>query len=493
MTGIVFRIAWKNLMRHRGKSLVIGSILFTGTLIMTVGNAVISGLDAGLAQNFRQRMTGDIVVVSTAQLKDNVFFTPMGEPVESIDHLDEVVKIVTRHPGVRHALPVAKGMVTVLNEDSEPYFQMLFGVNFDDYRATFPDGMTIVEGQFPSGDAHGIVMSTQSREELHKFANLWSVPVGSEIVTKNLPAGVTPDSIVRRDQMVYMGYSDRNTSLDILAPVLAIGKYAAFNGLWGFFSLIDIDSYNQCMGYFESEPAQDIDRHNQQLLAQTDNLDAVLFGDAPTTAPVTPSIETVATAAATSGYNLILVRLKPSHTIESTIHQLDAKFKSKDLPARAISWKAALGQVAQIALLMRAVLFGFVMIVFIVAIIVITNTLSLAAMERITEIGMMRAIGARRSIISKLFITETGILSIVFGGAGIITGTILTLILQLLHIKADNNFVELFFGGTTFNPVLSLSDIGLGIIQLVIVTIVAVIYPILIARKISPMDAISRE
>ncbi|NBV83338.1 hypothetical protein EBR57_04365, partial [bacterium] len=81
MTGIVFRIAWKNLMRHRGKSLVIGSILFTGTLIMTVGNAVISGLDAGLAQNFRQRMTGDIVVVSTAQLKDNVFFTPMGEPV----------------------------------------------------------------------------------------------------------------------------------------------------------------------------------------------------------------------------------------------------------------------------------------------------------------------------------------------------------------------------------------------------------------------------
>ena len=494
--NIVFRIAWKNLMRHRGKSLVIGSILFTGALIMTVGNAVISGLDAGLAQNFRQRMTGDIVVISTEQLKDNVFFTPMGEPVESINRLGEVLKIVTQNTAVRHALPVAKGMVTVLNEDSEPYFQMLFGVNFDDYFRTFPNGLQLVEGQFPTGTTSGLILSTQSREALFKFANLWPVPVGEGIVTRNLPEGTPPDSVIRRDQMIYMGYSDRNTSLDIIAPVRAVGKYAAFNGLWGFFSLIDIQSYNQCMGYFDEKEPQKIAEKDKELLEHPEqNLDDMLFGDNnDAAAPTQPTpVPTITPDSATSGYNLILVRIDPKQTISETLITLNRSFKAQHLPAKAITWQAALGQVAQMALLMRAVLFGFVMTVFIVAIIVITNTLSLAAMERIAEIGMMRAIGARRRFISWLFIMETGVLSIVFGGAGIIAGTLMVTVLRLLHIKAANNFVELFYGGTTFNPVLSLPDIGLGVLQLIVVTTVSVIYPILIARKISPMDAISRE
>ena len=252
------------------------------------------------------------------------------------------------------------------------------------------------------------------------------------------------------------------------------------------------------MGYFDDQEAPIIAEKDQKLLNHSEqNLDEMLFGNAETTpisqSTTATSTATVATTSSTSGYNLILVRIDPKQTIPDTILQLNQSFKKQNLPAKAITWKAALGQVAQMASLMRAILFGFVMIVFIVAIIVITNTLSLAAMERITEIGMMRAIGAHRRFISWLFITETGVLSIVFGLAGIGVGTLLVMFLRLLHIQAANNLVELFYGGTTFKPLLSITDIGLGILQLVVVTVVSVIYPILIARKISPMDAISRE
>jgi len=53
--------------------------------------------------------------------------------------------------------------------------------------------------------------------------------------------------------------------------------------------------------------------------------------------------------------------------------------------------------------------------------------------------------------------------------------------------------VQLLFGGDTFKPFLSLLDVGLALIQLVIVTIIAVIYPIRLASNIKPLDAISRD
>ena len=490
--SVVISIAWRNLFRHKGKSFVIGSILFLGAVIMTVGNAIVSGLDQGLALNFRQRLTGDIVVVSTAQLKDNVFFTPMGEAIESIANVDQVVQKTVQNPMVAGALPAAKGVVMVLNEDSEPFYQMLFGVNYDAYTEFFPDTVQIIEGTFPTGNTRGLILSTQSRDDLRGFANLWPVPVGAEIITKNLPAGVTPNTVERRDQLIYMGFSDRNTSLDIITPVRAIGKYAAFNGLWGKFSLIDIDSFNDCMGYFSTDTDIPVSKESAALL-NTDGeaLDDILFGDA--TAPKAAAVVPTAAPKLTSGYNVVFVRLKPNASLGKTIISLNKDFKADHLEARAISWKDALGQVSAMALLMRAVLFIFVMIVFFVAIIIITNTLSLAAIERITEIGMMRAVGAQRRFISGLFIVETSLLSVVFGGAGIAVGALIVKCLAWARFKAPNEFVELFFGGPLFHPILSLSDLALGLGQLLLVTILAMLYPIYIARRISPMDAITRE
>jgi ABC-type lipoprotein release transport system permease subunit len=64
MMSLAFTIAWRNLWRHRGKSIVIGVILFLGALLMTVGNGLISGMEKGLAENIVNSFTGDIVVIS---------------------------------------------------------------------------------------------------------------------------------------------------------------------------------------------------------------------------------------------------------------------------------------------------------------------------------------------------------------------------------------------------------------------------------------------
>jgi ABC-type antimicrobial peptide transport system permease subunit len=158
-----------------------------------------------------------------------------------------------------------------------------------------------------------------------------------------------------------------------------------------------------------------------------------------------------------------------------------------------VTWKAAFGVVGSMATIIKGSLFGFVMLLFVVAIIIIVNTLSMAALERIPEIGMMRAVGARKSFVGGMFLGETAILAILFGGAGIIVGILVTMFVSLLEITTDNDLVQLLYGGDTFNPILSAGDVALTLFQLGLVTIIAVIYPVKVARDITPLDAIARD
>jgi putative ABC transport system permease protein len=121
------------------------------------------------------------------------------------------------------------------------------------------------------------------------------------------------------------------------------------------------------------------------------------------------------------------------------------------------------------------------------------NTLSMAAMERVSEIGMMRAVGAKKRFVSTMFLAETAMLSGVFGGAGIGLGIGAVWGLSALQIASKNEMMQLFYGGDTFHPMLSAWDILICVGALIGVTILSVIYPVIVARRITPLDAITRE
>jgi ABC-type lipoprotein release transport system permease subunit len=121
------------------------------------------------------------------------------------------------------------------------------------------------------------------------------------------------------------------------------------------------------------------------------------------------------------------------------------------------------------------------------------NTLSMAAMERINEIGMMRAVGAQKRFVGEMFFYESAFLSAIFGAIGIIAGSITVFILSNMGITTTNNILQLLFGGSIFKPILGFSDIMIGIIELALVALLATVYPILVARKITPLEAIARD
>jgi ABC-type antimicrobial peptide transport system permease subunit len=158
-----------------------------------------------------------------------------------------------------------------------------------------------------------------------------------------------------------------------------------------------------------------------------------------------------------------------------------------------VTWKKGSGVIGSLAVIIKGILFGFVIFLFVVAVIIIVNTLSMAALERVPEIGMMRAVGAQKSFIRNMFVAETAVLAGIFGGLGIILGAATVFVLPSFHITTQNDMLQLLYGGDVLSPILNGGDILLAIGQLVLVTAASVVYPVHIAKNITPLDAVVRD
>lgn len=510
---LILTIAWRNILRHRGKSLVIGVILFLGAFLMTVGNGVISGMAAGIQKNIVDGFMGDIVLVSEKQKSDNILLEFMGTAIEPINTYEKIKPVLEKQGIVARFLPAGKNLALVLKEDeATPGGAFLMGVDFAAYREMFPNNFRVIEGRWPKPGEKGLLVPTFTREKFYNFLNMWLIPKGGSLVKENLTkealAGVK--TINLKSDIVMMGMaSGMNSTNDIRFPVTGIIKYNALNKIFGNFCIADIESYRQCLGYFTaSNKAVAVPKEEQKLLKlEGSDLDA-LFGEdslvvsntrsaAPASpSPAPPAGQAARNSAAASeegAYNLVFIKLKDGVTYAVALAALTAALDQAEAGVRVLTWNKASGPIGSMALIIRGALFVFVMLLFCVAVIIIVNTLTMAALERTPEIGMMRAIGARKSFIGGMFLGETAILSAFFGGAGIAAGIIAVKLIPLFKITSANDMVQILYGGDVFHPLLGGGDVVLTVVQLLLVTVFAALYPMSVARGITPLDAVTRD
>ena len=510
--GLIIKIAWRNIFRHKGKSLVIGLILFLGALFMTVGNGVISGMDRGMQKNIIEGFSGDCVIISDKQESDNVFLDFMGKSVEQINNYKSLDTVLRSVPSVSKWLPIGKNFGMVLNEEGGAADgAFVLGVDIARYREFFGENLKVVEGRLLNDRERGVLVPTGWRSQTVDYYNIMYAVAGVPVDTSSFSAEGKKHlgEVIYKNSIVYMGLNTDNSTTDVRATIRGIVKYRSLNTIWGNFPIMDIESFRECMGYFAAQAKPDsIKKENQDLLASADVSLNDMFGSdnmisttkVDKTAILKAGSLVVAADTVSSmadlddgAYNLILVRLAPNQPLEKTVTALDKSLKDKKLGLRAITWKKAVGTIGSMAILIKSALFVFVMLLFFVAIIIIINTLSMAALERTTEIGMMRAVGARKGFISYMFLAETALLSFFFGGIGIVTGAGVVWFLRFLHLSTDNDMLQLLYGGDTFSPFLSGPDIAMAVVQLALVTFIAVIYPLQVARKITPLEAVSRD
>jgi ABC-type lipoprotein release transport system permease subunit len=187
------------------------------------------------------------------------------------------------------------------------------------------------------------------------------------------------------------------------------------------------------------------------------------------------------------------VIVKDPRRIGQTIKDIEAAGVRSKLPLRAITWQKASGLVGQFVTMIRAVLYVSVLIIFAVALVIINNALVMATLERMPEIGTLRAVGAQRRFLLGMLLVESLAVGVLFGSLGALLGAGMVGVIHEVGIPAANDILYFLFSGPRLHPSLSLTNIILSLSIVLTVSAISSIYPGLLAMRVSPRQAMQSD
>ncbi len=165
---LYLKIAWRSLLRHKGKSIIIGTILFLASFIMILGDATAIGMRRGVEKNIVESFTGHIILVSNEEPKDNVLFTPMAKPLKILKDWEKIKWTLSQQDWIKDFIPMTRGGVAILG-GQQMSFMLTFGCDFDDFQRMFGNPVKAVEGSLLTGNDHGMMVNVDNRKNLYKF------------------------------------------------------------------------------------------------------------------------------------------------------------------------------------------------------------------------------------------------------------------------------------------------------------------------------------
>lgn len=187
------------------------------------------------------------------------------------------------------------------------------------------------------------------------------------------------------------------------------------------------------------------------------------------------------------------VIVKDPSKIPQTIAAIDAAGKKAGLPLKAITWQEASGFIGQMVMAFQAVLLVLVLIIFLVALVIISNALVMATLQRVQEIGTLRAVGAQRRFILGMLLIEGLVVAAVFGGAGVVLGALIVKVVGKIGIPAPNDVSYFFFSGPRLHLTLGTGNLIAALLIVFVVSGLSSLYPAWLAMRVNPRTAMQAE
>jgi ABC-type lipoprotein release transport system permease subunit len=179
--------------------------------------------------------------------------------------------------------------------------------------------------------------------------------------------------------------------------------------------------------------------------------------------------------------------------IPETIKAIEEAGKKSGQPLKAISWQKASGLIGQFVTMMRAVLYTAVLIIFVVALVIINNAMVMATLERVREIGTLRAIGAQRRFILSMLVIESLVVGIIFGALGAGLGAAFVTLIGKVGIPAKNDIFYFFFSGPRLHPGIASTNLVGSLAIVMLVSAMSGFYPAWLAMRVTPRQAMQSE
>jgi ABC-type lipoprotein release transport system permease subunit len=483
---VLIRIAWRNLREHSSKSLIIGTLVILGVIVIVVGNSLLDSAEQGVHRMFIDNYTGDVFISGIPKTRSasvSLFgLTGAGESETTtpvMPHFDEVrahLEADGRVKGITSQLS-GEGLVTVEGNDNR-VMAILFGVDPETYPRLFHETF-LVEGSYLKPGVEGMVVSRGWLSNAEKTLKT-RLGVGDKVVINTF--GRAGFKIREATIVGVVDFSAETQGMDMIVWANA-DTVRILSG-------VDVSAEDVVLS--KEQTALLNAGGEDEIFAAPESTVEAAHARTPAVDPSTANAPSAAPSSAGS-WHFLLARLKDPGQTTRFINDTNAWLASQGIAAKADGWKAAAGPFAQSIDVIRIVFFVAILIVAVVAIIIIMNTLVISVIERTGEIGTMRALGAEKPFVWVMFLVETLIVTVVFGLVGIALASGLIAIVNLVQIPASSFFMQIIFGGKVLRMAIRPLSFLSMLVMVAAVGLVSHLYPVIVALKVPPVRAMRGE
>ncbi|MEM7738692.1 MAG: FtsX-like permease family protein [Deinococcota bacterium] len=486
--NVLWKIAWRNLREHKTKTLIIGLLVAFGVSLMVIGNSVLESITQGLEASFIDNYTGDLIIRNTHD-EPVAFIGAFGAAPPAIGSYTDVLGTLENTADVNAYTPLLSGIASLNQDDETLSIAMLWGIQPSSYFAMFPNKFSLNAGRLLEDGETGIMLSQTIVDE---------VQIEHDII---LNVG---------DTVLVSGRNDITGTKIRELPIVGIGEYENAAGILDLISLVDASTLRALTGLTAvqvdaASTSEPVDTSEDALFGGNGNNDAnsedALFGSSFVREADTSTDETIDfdnilgdtsvrdqfLALDNNAWHFLLV---DTNLREGGLEQQLSTLNTASLEVETWRWGA--GILADLAFNLQTVLNIIIVVIVIVAVIIIMNTLVISVTERLAEIGTIRAIGGQKGFVRSMIMSEVLTITALFGLVGIAVGSATIGLLNAVGVPASNFFLQVLFGGSTLRPLLSINSLWLSLVGIVVVGVVASLYPTSVALGVSPVQAMQK-
>lgn len=470
-------IAFRNIRRQKLRSALTIFAVVIGATSITIMLAAVFSLKGFMTKQFEANGTFQQIAVS--QQTDISWGDWLGDQCPTCVKLSD--DLVTKIKGVPHVSAIAR-QVYVGQFDALTYGNQKLRVQqVEAYDENGVINSTVIAGRsIKDSDSTGVINLTSDYADKLGFKHKYDQLIGKTVTlsTRDYYTGIGSDPKKQQEDMqawfnTHPGQDGRDyhpAPVNLTAQIVGI---TSANDQ-GFMIRVPL---TWARGMMENQQYQ-VSPEAMQAYQDKCRRTSGSCGSQP------QPVLTVTDELAKNGYSALIVKADKASNAASVAKQIRNQYKVGAADAQT-EIKKQLG----IFNILGAVLGGIGGIALVVAAVGVVNTMIMSILERTREIGVMRAVGARRSTVSLLFTIEAAWLGFWGGVIGLGIGYAAVLVANPLINKqlASNNI-------SSSNIITLPIWLILGVIALTtLIGILAGLYPARRAARLDPVEALHYE